>query len=139
MPLSPVWQTMGWGCMCRDFPEGGSGRAECHQVAAWRRGSPEGAKGCSDRARESQHHPFHSVSWAGGKFKRDDKILFTHLPCCFLQSWGTKGMPPGFKVLLLFVRLGGNHKASKKRPTVGKILTSELTHIVTQGALASVL
>lgn len=81
---------------------------QSHQVAAGRRGSSEGARVCSNRARKGRLHPFHSVSWASGQFKKDDKILFRHLTGCFLQSWGTKEMPLDFKGLLsmLFVKHG---------------------------------
>ena len=98
------------GHRCIDFPEGGSGQAKSHQVAAGRGASNEGAKGCSNRAGKGQLHRFHSVSWAGGKLKKADKILFRHLHSYFLQSWGTKEMPLDFEGLLsstLFLREGG--------------------------------
>lgn len=92
------------------LPKGGSGKVESYQVAAGRRASNEGAKGCSNRARKGRPHLFPSVSWAGGKLKKADKILFGHLPSYFLQSWGTKEMPLDFEGLLcsmLFLRVGG--------------------------------
>lgn len=88
---------LGWWGGGIDIPEGGSRQAECHPVAAGRRWSSEGAKGCSNRARKSQLQPFHSVSWAGGKFKKDDKTVFRLLPPCCLQSWGTEGTAPDFR------------------------------------------
>lgn len=56
-----------------DFPGGGSGQAESHQVDTGRRANNEGAKGVLTASGRANFTCFTSVSWAGGKFKKETK------------------------------------------------------------------